>query len=275
MDGGKVPKGGVMARTRLFPREHGAWAVWIIPLIIGSISGGRISGQHALLFLASLFLFLAYVPVQILLRGSSDSHERHAARRWSIVTLSAGLLVGIVLIDQHTLILFPLGMLAAVFFLLNVMLTRNQPKSLWSDFTAIGGLTLTGPAARALSGGQTGFDEVLLWIFMVLFFGSSVFYVHMKMRAVAMKQSQWTFHDRLRVGVPNIVYHCAVLATVLFVVRTYELSLLIVMGFLPICLHALIGTLTMTSRVRFRRLGFMLVGQSLAFALIISSAPMP
>lgn len=257
----------------VFPKEHGAWAVLFVPMIVGAVIADRFSANLILLFLSALGFFLAYQPVQIFLRKQTLSDEKmRAAKTWAPAFLLWGAIPSIFLFLQGFWLLLPIGVFALAAFFLNVALTRNRPKSIGSDFVAVVGLTTTGPAASYVSSGSLEIGGLLLWLLNVLFFGSSVFYVHMKIRASSLKKEVMTSRDRVFLGQYNILYHVALLAVVAAFTSVSEKSFLAIAAFVPVSLHAFIGTVRLSPRVRFKKLGFLLLAQSVLFAVLLSIA---
>jgi hypothetical protein len=258
----------------VFPKEHGAWAVLFVPMIVGAVIADRFSANLILLFISALGFFLAYQPVQILLRNVQKQklpdEKLHAAKSWGPAFLAWGAIPSVFLFLQGLWLLVPIGVFALSAFFLNLALTHNRPKSIASDFAAVVGLTTTGPAASYVITGSLEPEGLIVWLLNVLFFGSSVFYVHMKISASSLKKEVMTGRDKLRVGQHNILYHIALLAAVTTLTSTFETPAVVVAAFVPVSLHALIGTVRLSSRVRFKVLGFLLLGQSLFFAIFLS-----
>ncbi|MCY8334638.1 YwiC-like family protein, partial [Bacillus spizizenii] len=51
----------------LIPKQHGAWAMLLIPFLLGMIKGGPVF-WHIPLFLGWLFLYLAVYPITLALK---------------------------------------------------------------------------------------------------------------------------------------------------------------------------------------------------------------
>lgn len=154
----------------LLPKEHGAWAVLLAPLILGASAADEWHGNVVVLAIAALAFFLSYVPLQIILRhhgGTVQAPPRlHAAYFWATVDL------------------------------------------------VLGGLALA-PLFRQK-----------LWLLLVI----GVF--------------------TLTLFTPRLAFA----------------------AFVPITLHAVYGTLKLSTAVRFKRLGFILVGHTLIFILLLGLA---
>lgn len=68
-------------------REHGSWAVLLIPLASGAVVAGAGTPNLVLLLLASLGMFMSYVPVQTLIlekTGAMQGNKKiSASRLWA------------------------------------------------------------------------------------------------------------------------------------------------------------------------------------------------
>jgi len=254
----------------MLPKEHGAWAVFFLPMAVGTVITGDPSANLLLLFFSSTGCFLTYQPLQVLYRHAASDEKLHAARIWSLLFLSWAAIPTLFLLIQGFWLLLPIGALAAASFLVTFSIIHNRPKSIISDLEAVVGLTLTAPAAMYVLSGSLQWDAVLVWMLTALFFGSSVFYVHMKIRAFGLKKKMLTWRERFLIGYLNILYHLAVLVILITLVHTRYTPALAFVAFVPVSLHAFIGTARLSSRVGFKKLGFLLLGQSLLFAILIS-----
>jgi hypothetical protein len=88
----------ILARP-VIPREHGAWAVFFVPLVIGAWRGRGFDWLALLFTLSSLCIFLSYLPAQAVLREAFSRTRDHekliAARQWTAIYFSAGIILGL------------------------------------------------------------------------------------------------------------------------------------------------------------------------------------
>lgn len=259
----------------IMPKEHGAWAVLFVPLFAGASIAGVRSPNFILLALSAFCVFMSYVPVQILLRHVFVNPQRGEKLRqaafWSAVYLLPGISALIPVLTQEYPLLLVIGAVAVAAFLAHFILTRHHPGAISGDLLAVCGLTITAPAAYYVGTGAVDGKALMLWLYSSLFFGSSVFYVHMKIHAATLKRTEMRIADRLSLGKFNLLYHTGVIA-LLVAMSIYRQSMpFAVLAFVPMALHALYGTFTLSSRVRFKKLGFLLLGQSMMFGVLLWS----
>jgi hypothetical protein len=257
-------------------REHGSWAVLAVPLIVGTTAGDGATWKHALLALAALLGFLAYVPVQIMLTSRSgrrvDTPEIHSALWWLWVLSppALGALAWLVAGGEEHLLVW--AGIAGASFMVHAWLFRLKGKSSWGDLAASIGLSAGAPAALMMDGTSTWAEALSVWLLVSLFFGCTVVYVHMKIRAVAAKLVGGSILSRLRFGWVTVAYHVAVIGLVIALVAAGRTNALAVAAYCPMLVHAVVGTIRRAGRVRFHRLGFALLGHSLVFAALIALA---
>ena len=259
--------------TPVITKEHGTWAVLLIPMFAGAGVAGKLTMNFFFLALSALSFFLAYAPGQILLRQYYGSHQFKEkvdqAKFWTPMYLGIALVFGVQPLREGYTLLIAAGGLAAGSFLGNFFLTRRYTKSVISDLLAVAGLTLGAPSAYYVLTGRVDRTAMLLYLFNFLFFGCSVFYVHMKIRASATKLSIMTPRDKFSLGKMNLAYHIIVISLVGALATLHTTSIIALLFFVPMFIHALYGTLSLSCKIRFKNLGFLLLGQAVAFGLFL------
>jgi hypothetical protein len=264
-----------MPARSLIPREHGAWAVLLVPLVIGTRAGGGWDWLGLCFTLSVLGAFLSYLPAQTLLRRkfsfSSTEENLRAARHSLFVALSLAILFLLpVLIVGGRWLLLPLAAVSVVCFFFNFILTKRQSKTIPSDLAAVLGLTATAPGAFYVASGRLGTEAFLLWLLNVFFFGSCVFYVHMRIRALASKKNRWGLRDRLAYGGTNLIYHLVMVGILILLALERVMPSLQLLAFAPMTITALWGTTTLVSETNLRKVGFMLLTHSVLFMIVFS-----
>lgn len=257
-------------------REHGSWAVMAVPLVVGTVAGVAIRWEHLVLTVAALAAFLSYVPAQIMwgqTQGRRVSPDLENAAAWWLSILPAVALAAagwLALKGAWEIIVW--GFVALTLFAIHGWLTARHGKSFWGDLVASVGLSVGAPAALMLDGSSDWRQASLLWVLVSLFFGSSVIYVHMKIRAVSAKFSEPSWATRLKFGRVTLAYHVAVIVLVAAIVAAGRTGLLALIAYVPMAIHAVVGTVRLAGPVRFKRLGFLLLGHSILFAVLLATA---
>ncbi len=254
-------------------KEHGSWAVLLIPMAVAVGVGQHVSWDELMLAAGAVAVFMSYVPLQTIMRHwfvqpQSDENVSQSDFWAGVFTLTA-IVAGAFLLLRGFWLLVPVGAVAAGCFLANFILVRRLGKSVWSDLVAVAGLTATGAAMAYVENARLDTTAFSIWILNFLFFGSTVFYVHMKLRASRMKKDGFSFAEKISIGRMNILYHCVVIGIVLFLAFVHLTPRLAVVAFIPIVIHAWVGTIRLTKRAQFRIIGYALLAESVAFSILL------
>jgi len=257
----------------IFTREHGAWALLLVPILTGIGLAGRVEVNHLYLTLSSIFFFLSYAPAQIVFRlwqrRDSERERFSAAAVWGSAFASLGFMSVVPLIVGGYLLILPIGILAVILFILNYALAKRSGKTLVGDIVGMLALTLGAPAAMCVGAMSIDARSVILWLLNFLFFASGAFYVHMKIAASRMKDRSFTPSQKLNLGYQNLLYHAVMIGIITALVTRAHAPTSLFIVFLPITLHAMYGTVTLSRVANFKRLGLILLGHSILFAGIL------
>lgn len=158
---------------RLFPREHGVWFMWLVPVVLGGAIGGW-SLLHLPVALAAVSLHLASHAA---LEAAREGGRGRWWWRWAgaFGTLGTGLMA-------YPVWRFPaiaaLGAAAAALFAANLRFaSRRQERTLLNDALAIAGLETWAPVSYLVGAGTLDRAAMLLWAFCFLFFFATAFHV--------------------------------------------------------------------------------------------------
>ena len=266
MSSGKIP-------SPLITKEHGSWAVLFVPMFVSASVAGKLTIDFLLLAVSALGVFMSYVPVHTLLRhhtGTTQQEERVTqAKFWAVAYLFVGVAFMVPLLIKGYTFLPAIGVLGAISFFGNFFLARKYSKTIASDLIAVAGLTLSAPSAYYVLTQAIDRFALGLYILNFLFFGCSVFYVHMKIRASITRNSKISWSDKLSLGKLNLFYHGAVILIVGFLIVTQFTAQLALIAFVPMVFHGVYGTLSLSGNVRFKNLGLLLLGQSVLFGILV------
>jgi hypothetical protein len=262
----KVPK-------PILTREHGSWAVLIVPIIIGAARAGSCSWNVVWFSFSALGFFLCYVPANTILRGWNSIHrESQSITRstfwfWTYLGFSAVFFIPLLL--QRLWYLPVIAVLAIGLFVINFLLTQKIHKSVFGDFIAVAGLTLGAPGVYYAATGKIDTPVVTVWLLSVLFFGCSVLYVHVKIQAQRIRKDSLSLYEKLSIGRQNIIYQCSAFSCIVLMVLNHLVPAAALIAFLPMVAHAIIGTFRLDRRVSFKHLGFVLLAHSVLFTSIL------
>jgi hypothetical protein len=252
-----------LRRRFKLPKEHGAWAMLYIPFAIGTLVGSSLSWRLLLLLISVTFFFIARESVLTWWRARTRGIADVEARRYMIAYFALAGLSGAPLILFYNLYwVAAFGLAALLLVALNAQqAVHREDRTIGGEMLAIAGLTLTAPVAYYAS--RRVLDPAALWLWMlcVLYFGSSVFYV--KLRVCAINQRKEDAHQR---SVQHCVfYHVFLLAGLLILALTGDLNLFAVAAFLPVLLRSFRQAASPVRQVNLRRVGWLELIYSIVF----------
>lgn len=208
----------------LVPKEHGAWAMLLIPFAIGTAIQEQ-TWLQVPLFFGWFFLYLASNPLMMMARNPG-----HAAqyRKFVIIYGFVAAAFLILPITRYPALLW-LGVVLLIILPINLYYARmNRERELFNDFTAVAGLCLGAVISGYAGAGGWSEDLFPAWLFCVLFFMGSVFFVKTMIR----ERGNRSFR-KLSWG-----YHVAVIFLILFVTESWVLTV----AYLPSLARAILYT---------------------------------
>ena len=148
----------------LLPKQHGAWAMLLIPFFLEMFSAGP-TKWHTLLFIGWLFLYLATFPFIMLIRKK----QVQLHRKWSIIYGSIAIISLLpLLFVKFTLLYFGLAMIPL--FLINIYFAKqNNERAFINDLVAIIAFGIGGLASYYLGAGELTKDAWYIFIHHFLF----------------------------------------------------------------------------------------------------------
>ena len=257
------------------PREHGAWAMFYVPFLLGLLVAGTFNFAAALLLIAASALFISRESLLIYWRARLRGRRADQAWRLLVIyfTLAAG--CGIVLLWRYRLFLLPV--LAVPGFLLLLIngrqATQREERTIRGELMAICGLTLSAPAAYYVARGQWDDLGWWLWAFCALFFASSVFYVKLRVTSLHAKNPS----DRQRARVSCLAYHALLLAALVLLVAGTAWPVWSLIAFLPAILRAFYPLFRPVTELNLKQVGLLEIVYALLFLIfaMISFAGAP
>jgi hypothetical protein len=261
-----------------FPREHGAWGMLLIPVVVTAAALGAWPARMWLLLLCATAVFLARTALEVLL-GMEEKRRRPEAHDWRWAAMGLAIYGGAAAataapllphfgLERGAALAGAGGLLSAVYF---GLLRHYGRKTLGGEFFGVAVLTLTAPAAAYL----IAYDTTLalrFWAINYLFFVSGLLYVKVKLEARKRNLPVNTLAERLEHGWPVLVYHVLLAAFVAAMVYGRWMPGLAVVAFAPVVARAFWGVLRWERRLSLPRLGVSELVHSLAFAALLGAA---
>ncbi len=252
------------------PREHGAWAMLIVPLLVGVSAAETFPPAFWLLAFVAFGFFLLRYPLVLAIK-SRQADARAEALRWS--ALYGGLTcAGSVALWLATRLwlLIPLGAFGALSLALYLWLAaRRAEMTTVGEWIGVAGLALGAPGAYLVATRALNETAGALYALNVLYFGGTIAYIKFKVREQPRASAPRDLASRLWAGRVTVGYHALVVVVVTLSALIGWVPALIPVAFvLPMC-KVVVGVLTRPARLNVPRLGYVEVAFVSAFAAIV------
>jgi len=247
------------------PKEHGAWAMLYVPFILGGAVAGRVNWQVLLLLLSATAVFISRESLLVYWRALARGRDAAEVGRALLLYLALAAAFGLPLILAFKLFwLLPLGAIGAALLLINGrQATRMEERSTMSEIMAIGGLTMTAPAAYYTASGRWEMTALWLWLLSALYMASSVFYIKLRVyRLNPRKEAEQRqalrscafYHSFLIVALPALIF-------------AGSLGLFALIAFTPVLVRTFWGMFMPKTKVNLMRAGILEIVYSVVFLI--------
>jgi len=179
----------------LLPKQHGAWAMLIIPYWLCVIAAG-FQWVHIPFFIGWFFIYLTTYPLLTIIK----TKKPRDLLKWVYLYVSLAIIfIAIPFMYNPEIILFSIFLLPLFAFNIYFASTNNE-RDLLNDICAVIVFSIAGLIAGFLS---EGFISELVWVVAILsffFFLGSIFYVKTMIREktnITYKWVSWIYHGLL------------------------------------------------------------------------------
>jgi len=256
------------------PKEHGSWAMFAIPLIIGAAVANVWHIPLLLLFMAALGFFLMRYPLAILVKTRKrPSPQRATLWRWAIGYAALAAVSGGALVIIYRLWwLLPMGIFGGALVAFHLWLvSRREEMTLRGELSGIAGLALGAPMAYYTAHGILDETALALWFINALYFGGTVFYIKLKVRQQPKSPPPPELTARLRAAKACLTYHAFALAAAIALAMLALAPPLVPLAFLPVLFKVWYGAWQWQDRksLSLVRLGVVEAIFSITFAVVV------
>lgn len=264
-----------MSLRSLFPREHGTWAMLLVPWAIGCGVGRGFGAKDAILLLAILAAFLAHGQIvgwfRLARAPLADAAGLARARTRGVALAAVALAAGGMLVGAWRLVgLVPFALAGAVLAAAGLALVhRRQERALPGQVLAAVTLALAAPAAHYVARGVLEPAGLALWAVSAAFSLGGVSYVRMKITAIRLRAQLASVSARMAFALPALVVQVGLVAVSLLALRLGGLSAEALAGFVPVAIQAIVGTLTLDRPVVLKRVGLLSTAHSILFGVAV------
>jgi YwiC-like protein len=261
----------------LLPREHGSWALWLLPLMSGGVVGfagaAHAATAPALWFsLVAIAAFLIHQPLESLLGVSvvrvRSVEEQRVAVFW-VMGLTAVTVLGVfelLRLRRELVLLF--GVAAVACFALAAVCGRVRalriPKQL------VGSLGLTSTVAGAYYGttGRVDRTALVLWLVFWLFAAAQIEYVQLRLRTANARSRR----EKVKAGWRVCLLHLLLPAGATAAAAALNAPRMIAWAFVPAVIRIFAWMFGRARPLKLYVLGFSELAQNIIFAALLTAA---
>ena len=259
------------------PKEHGSWAMLIVPLLLGFIIAPAWHWRVLMLPVAALGFFLGRYPLVLLVKTRRRTKTNKAYLwRWAVIYGGMATLSGGWLMFVHGLWwLAPLGIGGTLLLLFHLWLvSRRQEMSISGELAGIFGLALGAPMAYYTAGGQLDGTALALWLINALYFGGTVFYIKLKVRQQPRQPAPNRISERLVKARACLTYQTIALTLVILLVAWQQAPILIPLAFVPATIKIVYGAWQWQDKksLNLVRIGVTEIVHAVAFTILVALA---
>lgn len=265
-----------MSLKTLIPKEHGAWAILILPYFVGVTVGGGISGRGVLGFFGILLLFLSRQPLHLNLKMYFSEVRLQRSKKgelWQafLLFLGGGLGIFLWLIFRYRLgDLIIIGLIALFLFSLHTYLALyRKERTLIGELLGVALLTISASVGVVLSGGKLSGGTIILWLLNVFYFAGSIFYIKMRKKAVRTRKRIPSFPFNINLVKECLTYIVLLIIILVLLVFTKSVPVLVPLAFIPMVIHTLWSIIALRPKFEIMKQGLVQTGLSLIFCVLI------
>ncbi len=264
----------------LVPREHGAWALWLLPLLSGGIVGFAAAPLAATapaiwFSFLSVAAFLIHQPLEILLGVSvvraRSVHEQRVAVFWVIGLTAVAVLCVFQLVQLGRGMILVFAAVAGVCFALAALFGRARALRIPKQLVGALGLTSTSAGAYYVTTGRFDRVALVLWLASWMFAAGQIEYVQIRLRTAYAKSRS----EKIRAGWQIAALHLLWLAVATYAALMFAAPALLALAFAPSILRVFAWMLGPARPLKLYVLGFTELAQNLVFAVLLTAAFLP
>jgi hypothetical protein len=264
------------SRSIPLPKEHGSWAMFAVPLIIGFAVAAQWQWRSVLLILAALGFFMLRFPIDAVIKTRRRPNaDRAWLIRWALIYGSIAAICGgaLVFLDRSYGLIGFAAIGAALLAYHWWLVDRRREMSATGELAGIFGLALGAPLAYYTASGQVNEIALALWIVNALYFGGTVFYIKLKVRQQPRLPAPDRVSERLVKAKACLAYQSIALTIliVLVALTAGTVPALVLLAFVPMTVKVLIGATRWQDKqsLSLPKLGMIEVVHAMLFAVLI------
>ncbi|MCT8140419.1 YwiC-like family protein [Anaerobacillus sp. CMMVII] len=200
------------------PREHGAWAMLIVPYLVGMFAS-KVTLSHLIFFVGVLAFYFASGPFLAYIRKPTLKKQVVPA---FIIYIAIGLLFTLPILYMLPNIIL-IGIFIIPFFLLNIVFAKMKKERLFvNDLSAITALSFLVLIAYYIGNGTVEGKALILMLVTIIFFTASVFHVKTLIRERDNMEFLWKSHFFHGIMIPFIILLGLPMVAIAFFISTLK-----------------------------------------------------
>lgn len=264
---------GLGNRNWRIPKEHGAWAMLYVPLLLGAFAAGAWSVRILWLAIAATALLLAREAALAWWRARLWRRDPGNSGRMLLFYSALAAAAGAELMLSAKLwgLSLPAAAAGALAAWHVRQAARREERTIPTEVLGILGLTLTAPAAHYTALGRFEITGLGLWAASAAYFISSVFYVKLRVLTAYLKQPD----ELARIRRGCWVYHAALALAVGLAVASGVAPVPVLAAYAPIVARAFWHLWRPARRLVLKRVGVLEIVYSVLFLIFAALAFRP
>ncbi len=240
------PSTSLFRKHIALPQQHGSWALWLGPYVIGIGVGGAFKIELIWLTLASLGGFLLLQPLTTLIKvfaGRKPQTDLAPSIFWSILySLLALITLTQLLITNYYFLYLALAALPVLVWQLILIARREERGQMGIELVGSGVLALAAPAAYWIAKDGMNLTGWLLWILCWIQSAGAIVYIYLRLehrRLTEMPNGQ----DRFNMAKRALLYNTFNVVAVIALATFSFIPPLVVIPFIVMLLEVIYGAL--------------------------------
>ncbi|MBI5081976.1 MAG: YwiC-like family protein [Chloroflexi bacterium] len=241
-----TPSTSLFRKHIALPQQHGSWALWLGPYVIGIGVGGTFKIELLWLTLASLGGFLLLQPLTVLIKVIAKRKPKTdlaSSIFWSILySLLALITLTQLLITNYYFLYLALAALPVLVWQLILVMRREERGQMGIELVGSGVLALAAPAAYWIAKDGMNLTGWILWILCWMQSAGAIVYIYLRLehrRLTEMPHAQ----DRFTVAKRALLYNTFNVVAVIAVAAFNLIPPLVIIPFLAMVLETIYGAL--------------------------------
>jgi len=261
-------------KALVVPREHGAWGILLVPLLVGGavgmLRGGKIE-PIVLLLGAALSLFWLRAPVESLLgagvmRAQPGQERRHVISAIAVAAALSFFFLAVLLPGWNGQTLLLLGSVTGGAFVAQTILKKlGRATRVTSQIVGAVGLTVTAPAAYYVATGRLEGLAFGLWLATFLFSANQVYFVQLRIHGSKLS----SFKERVERGKLFLLCEVGLVIALSVAVRSGWLVAVSLFAFVPAIFRGTAWFFRPPQPLNVNKLGWSEMRQSLIFGILL------